>query len=111
MDKKTLKRRADFLRWWNINHHRTKAHVWLSHHSRNYAFSYAFTPEKFTAVTNITKRFFNSEHKKLNQRAAWTLWKLTHPHPTEREKMISRTGAYLLIQKNELREIKRELKK
>lgn len=104
------KRKNNFARWWTKNHHRSKAHVWLAYHARTFGFAYALPPEAFNEVQKITKRFFASDHRRLNKKSAWFLWKITHPLSNERNQRMLATAEYLKIQKEEFKQAKYELK-
>ena len=109
-DNQKAKRRNNFARWWRKNRTRSKAHTWLAHYTRNVVYTYAMPPEQFTGVNLITKRFFNSEYKRLGQSSAWTLWKIAHPLETVRINRIQTTAAYLDAKTQELKTAKKELK-
>ena len=87
------KREQNFLRWWKKNKQRTPAHEWLCRHAKRMAHSHIFAPAAFDDVKFITKRFFNSDFKKLKRYDAWRLWRLTHPIACERIKVIERSAA------------------
>jgi len=108
--KQKQKRRQKFAGWWKRNHHHTSAHIWLSYHARNWAYTYALPPESFSEIQRVTKRFFKSEHKRLSQNHAWYLWKVTHPLLDDRIAQLAATAGHLSVQKAELKQLKKELK-
>ena len=102
------KRQKNFNRWWNKNHHRNKAHVWLAYYARTFAFSYALPPESFSTVQIITKRFFSSEHRRLKKSEAIFLWRITHPLSNDRNKLMLATAEALKIAKEQIKKAKKE---
>lgn len=96
------KRSAEFQRWWRS--HRTpnsKGLLWLVHHAKRIAFGYNLPPYTWDQVQYITKRYLNSEHRRMSRRDAWTLWKVTHPLSNDRINRIRTTADYLFRAKND----------
>ena len=71
---------------------------------------YAMPPESFSHVQSITKRFFNSDHKKLKQSDAWTLWRISHPLHFERVARLKTHAAFLEIQNEQFKTNRKENK-
>lgn len=95
------KRSAEFNRWWRChNIANSKGLLWLVHHAKRIAFGYNLPPYTWDQVQYITKRYLNSEHRRMSRRDAWTLWKVTHPLCNDRIQRIQTTGDYLLSAKD-----------
>ena len=100
-------RQDNFARWWRKNHHRRPAHTWLASHVKRVAFSYNFPPEVFDAMIFATKRFYNSEYRRLSKDEAWTMWRFTHPLYPDRVKVLMQTSEHLQGRIDELKQVRR----
>ena len=103
-------RRQHFHRWWRKNNKARRSHDWLAFHARRVAYGYHMMPGVFDRVKHITKRYHNSEYKRLGERDAWTLWKLIHPLHTERVERLLLTTEHLIQAKAELESAKKTIK-
>ena len=103
MNKSKL-RTDKFKQWWRKNRKHSKAHTWLCVQSRRIAFAYNLHSQTCDEIMFITKRFNQSEYKKLTQDEAHTLWRLVNPLPHERLDMIR-------LEAKKLQEILDEVKK
>ena len=103
-------RRQHFAKWWSKNHHRTNAHHWLVKNARRVAHAMNVGPTVFEDVQYITKRFNESEYKRLKQSDAWTLWKVCHPTPARRIQELVETAEYYDEQIQTLKQLKAEAK-
>ena len=98
-----------FQNWWNKNHHRRKGHDWLCAHARRIAYAYFFPPELFDDIQYITKRYYNSEYKRLSHINAWMLWKFVHPLHNNRIKAIEGAARRYEEKRIKLKELKDSL--
>lgn len=97
---------ADFARWWQVNHHRRRGHDWLCGHAKRIAFAYFFQPEAFDEIKFITRRYWNSEYKRLTHWDAWKLWRFTHPLPNARIRAIEEAALRFEEKRVKLKELK-----
>jgi len=96
---KSKVRAAHFGKWWKSNRGNHKGYQWLCTHSRRITYAYNLPPFTWDEVQTITKRWHNSEHKRISRKDAWTLWKIMHPLMNERTKRLQTTGEFLLASK------------
>ena len=90
-----LDRLQKFDRWWAKNHHAVKAHTWLVKHTKRVMHNYNIAPEQFDHATKIIKRYNLSMYKRLNNKDAEFLWRLTHPSPGARHVRLLATAVFL----------------
>ena len=84
-----------FDRWWAKNHHAVKAHTWLVKHTKRVMHNYNIAPEQFDHATKLLKRWNLSEFKRLNNKDAQFLWRLTHPSESKRKMRLLATAVFL----------------
>lgn len=89
---KKRSRRTRFASWWHRNHHKQQAHRWLTKNSSRIAKCFYLPPDLYEDVSYICKRFAKSEHKRLTQKDAWTLWRVCHPTVNQRTQSLAQTA-------------------
>ena len=98
-------RKKQFGKWWYKNKNHKPAHKWLAHHARERARFWRFHPQTEDEINFITKRYFQSTHKRLSKADAWKLFRIVNPLPHQRLKQIQAEADYL---KETLEELKAE---
>lgn len=90
-----ISRIQKFDRWWAKNHHNVRAHTWLTKHTKRVMHNYNIAPEQFDHATKLLKRWNLSEFKRLNNKDAQFLWRLTHPSESKRKMRLLATAVFL----------------
>lgn len=96
-------RQKRFIKWWSRNSHRQTAHYWLTKTSQRVLHEYAVPPNMWDECKRIIKRYNLSEHKRISQTDAYTLWRLVHPLMTERIQRLTATAAHYAAIRQEKR--------
>ena len=99
-------RKQRFKNWWNKKHHSTRAHKWLVKNARRVAFAYYLPPDLFEDVVYISKKFNNSEYKRLSQQDAWCLWRVCNPTVNQRTEILIRAARNIDESVTKLEELK-----
>ena len=86
--------------WWRQNRHQSKGFTWLSMQAKRIAYAYNLPPFSFDQVQTITKRYLNSDYKRLSRKDCWTLWKMCHPLKSHRIDRLKSTADYLMEAKS-----------
>ena len=68
--------------------------------AKRVAYAYNLPPYSFDQVQTITKRYLNSDYKRMSRKDCWTLWKMCNPLKNARVDRLQSTGDYLMEAKS-----------
>lgn len=100
-------RKKTFAKWWKRNRRNSKAHDWIIHNAKRVAKTYLLHPQVFEEINFIATRFYKSEFRKLNEKDAWKLWRISNPNMDEKMLLLKRAAEFAETKMDELSEMRK----